>query len=107
MPLSPWISTVLETGAICSILTSTSWIGALSPMMPVRSCSSRRSISRRAVATASSGDTGFIMVSVTPSRATRSARSESVGSSRARVRDLRVAREGGELERVRLVDARR
>ena len=40
VPLSPWISTVLETGAICSILTSTSWIGALSPMMPVRSCSS-------------------------------------------------------------------
>ena len=27
VPLSPWISTVLETGAICSILTSTSWIG--------------------------------------------------------------------------------
>ena len=45
----------------------------------------RRSISRRAVATASSGATGFIIVSVTPSRPTRSARSESVGSSRARV----------------------
>ena len=85
VPLSPWMSTVLETGAICSILTSTSWIGALSPKMPVRSCSSRRSISRRAVATASSGATGFIMVSVAPSRPTRSARSESVGSSRARV----------------------
>ena len=34
VPLSPWISTVLETGAICSILTSTSWIGALSPDDP-------------------------------------------------------------------------
>ena len=77
--------TVLETGAICSILTSTSWIAALSPMMPVRCCSPRRSMSRRAVATASSGATGFIIVSVTPSRPTRSARSESVGSSRASV----------------------
>jgi hypothetical protein len=76
---------VLDTGDICSILTSSSWIGALSPMIPVRSCSRRRSISRRAVATASSGATGFIIVSVTPSRPTRSARSESVGSSRARV----------------------
>ena len=46
---------MLETGAICSILTSTSWIAALSPMMPVRCWSRRRSISRRAVATASSG----------------------------------------------------
>jgi hypothetical protein len=85
VPLSPWISTVLETGAICSILTSTSWIAALSPMMPVRSWSRRRSMSRRAVSTISSGRAGFIIVSVTPSRPTRSARSESVGSSRASV----------------------
>ena len=85
VPLSPCTSTVLDTGAICSILTSTSWMAALSPMMPVRSCSRRRSISRRAVSTISSGRAGFIMVSVTPRRPTRSARSESVGSSRASV----------------------
>ena len=85
VPLSPWTSTVLETGAICSILTSTSWIAALSPMIPVRSCSRRRSISRRAVSMISSARAGFIIVSVTPSRSTRSARSESVGSSSARV----------------------
>ena len=85
VPDSPWISTVLETGAICSILTSTSWIGALSPTMPVRSCSWRRSISRRAVATTSSGLTGLVISSVTPRRPTRSPRSESVGSSSASV----------------------
>ena len=72
VPLSPWIRTVLETGAICSILTSTSWIGALSPTMPVRSCRWRRSISRRAVSTASSGDTGLVITSVARSRSTRS-----------------------------------
>ena len=55
VPDSPWISTVLDTGAICSMRTSTSWIGALSPTMPVRSCSRRRSIRRRATATTSSG----------------------------------------------------
>ena len=27
VPLSPWINTVLDTGAICSMRTSTSWIG--------------------------------------------------------------------------------
>src|SRR5687768_10449662 len=85
VPLSPCSRTVLETGAICSILTRTSWIAGLSPMIPVRSWNRRRSISRRAVSTTSSGRAGFIIVSVTPSRPTRSARSESVGSSSARV----------------------
>ena len=73
VPDSPWISTVLETGAICSILTSTSWIGALSPTMPVRSCSRRRSISRCAMATTSSGRAGFVITPVTPSWAALSA----------------------------------
>ena len=56
VPLSPWISTVLETGAICSILTSTSWIGgALARRCRCAPAAAARSISRRAVATASSG----------------------------------------------------
>jgi hypothetical protein len=83
VPDSPWISTVLDTGAICSILTSTSWIAALSPKMPVRRCSSRRSTIRRTVATRSSIATGFTSTSVSASRSARSVRSESVGSSSA------------------------
>ncbi len=35
VPLSPSMSTVLDTGAICSILTSTSRIASLSPISPV------------------------------------------------------------------------
>jgi hypothetical protein len=57
-PDSPWISTVLDTGAICSSLISNSWIGALSPMMPVRSCSARRASSRSTICTASAGAIG-------------------------------------------------
>jgi len=59
VPDSPSISTVELTGAICSILTSTSWIAGDSPMMPVRCCSLRRSIRRRTVAATSAGSAGF------------------------------------------------
>ena len=103
VPLSPWTSTVLETGAICSILTSTSWIAALSPMIPVRSCSRRRSISRRAVSTISSGRAGFIIVSVTPSRLDP-LRPLGVGRLQQREGgDLRVPGQRRELDGVRLV----
>ena len=69
---------MLDTGAICSILTSTSWIGPLSPKMPVWRCSSRRSTMRRTVETRSSIATGLTSTSVAARRAARSVRSESV-----------------------------
>ena len=104
VPLSPWISTVLETGAICSILTSTSWMAALSPMMPVRSWSPRRSISRRAVATASSGATGFI-IGLGDAEAADPLGALGVGGlEQGEGGDLGVAGQGGELEGVGLVD---
>src|SRR6266576_2649711 len=67
VPDSPSISTVDVTGAICSILTRTSWIGGDSPRMPVRCCSLRRSISRRTVDVTSAGSTGFTSQAVSPS----------------------------------------
>jgi hypothetical protein len=54
VPLSPSISTVLETGAICSIFTSTSRIASLSPYSPVTRWSVCRSQRRRMLSATSS-----------------------------------------------------
>ena len=55
LPLSPSISTVLLTGAICSTFTITSRNGSLSPMSPVRAWSACRSTSRFTSRATSSG----------------------------------------------------
>src|SRR3989475_1531716 len=81
VPDSPSIRTVDVTGAICSILTSTSWIAEDSPMIPVRCCSRRRSIRRRTVATTSAGSAGFSRKAVSPSRRARPLESGSVDST--------------------------
>src|SRR5437667_2454189 len=81
VPDSPSIRTVEVTGAICSILTSTSWIGGDSPMIPVRCCSRRRSIRRRTVATTSAASAGFSRNAVSPSPRARPLGSGSVDST--------------------------
>ena len=85
VPDSPSINTVAVTGAICSILTSTSWTAGDSPMMPVRCWSLRRSIRRRTVATASSGSAGLKSHAVNPIRRARPVASGSVASTRPSV----------------------
>ena len=97
------MSTVLDTGAICSMRTSTSWIGALSPTIPVRSCSRRRSMSRRATATTSSGRAGFFITPVTPSCAALSASSRVGGLEQRQRRHLLIVRIRHQLPRRRLV----
>jgi hypothetical protein len=59
VPLSPSMSTVLDTGAYCSICTSTCRIASLSPYSPDSSARRRRSSSRRAAAATSSATTGL------------------------------------------------
>ena len=81
VPDSPSTSTVELTGAICSILTSSSWIAGDSPMMPVRCCSLRRSISRRTVAATSAGSAGLERNAVRPSSRASPLASGSVAST--------------------------
>ena len=81
VPDSPSMSTVDVTGAICSIFTSTSWIAGDSPMIPVRCCRRRRSISRLTVATTSAASAGFRSQAVSPSDLARALGSGSVDSA--------------------------
>src|SRR2546423_3064069 len=78
VPLSPSIITVLETGAICSILSSTSLIASDCPISPVASVSRLRSRILRTVRYSSAADSGLVYTSVNP--IVRS-RSRSCGSS--------------------------
>ncbi len=72
VPLSPSMITVLETGAICSILSSTSPIASDCPIRPVASVRRLRSRTRRTARYNSSAVTGFVYTSVNPMMRRRS-----------------------------------
>ena len=72
VPLSPSMSTVLLTGAICSTFTITSRNGSLSPMSPVISCNAWRSTMRRTPNATSSTTMGLLKISMNPSERRRS-----------------------------------
>ncbi len=105
VPLSPWMSTVLETGAICSILTSTSWIGALSPI------DAGALLELAALDQPPRGGDGVVGRHRLHHGLGGAQPSDPLGAlgvgglEQGEGADLGVAREGGELEGVRLVDA--